>query len=277
MGERWLQSFSYRSQRSAPHAGLPGSGAPHGTGAPRVSDCEGQQGFLSGVPEGWGTQTPLWKGTHRLSRAPGPRGRSRNLVGTLARLTRVSQRGRRQCSSPTVRTKTRAVILGGPVVPGGHCAGGRHCGTLPLVSVSGLALLPPNILQLSGWDASGPAADSLTIRRQADWRSSGHNLPTGRPRTQLHPLGQQAIDLHQGFQARDPRTQAPPPPTKEQTPAKRKLQLWQQATQTSGPPVTLHPTMSGTSPDYLQSNTALGHLGSATRLQDPFCLPVGQH
>lgn len=109
---------------------------------------------------------------------------------------------------PTVRTKTRAVILGGPVLPGGHCAGGHHCGTLPLVSVSGLALLSPNILYL--FEAGMPQAQQLTASPPGDRLTEelqGTTLPTRWPRTS---------PTHQGFQARDPRTQRPPPPAPHQ-------------------------------------------------------------
>lgn len=83
MGERRPQSFSYRSQRSAPHTGLLGQGPHTRTGAPGVSDCEGvSRASFQESPRAEEHRLYSERAHTGYRKARGPWGRSRNLVGT---------------------------------------------------------------------------------------------------------------------------------------------------------------------------------------------------
>ena len=66
-----MQRFSPRSKGLKPHIRLLSPGVLHWEDEPPGKfDFEGQQGLLSGEPEGCGKKTPLLKVTHKISHPP---------------------------------------------------------------------------------------------------------------------------------------------------------------------------------------------------------------
>ena len=70
---------------------------------PRQYGFEGQWGLIPGLPQDWGKQTPLLEGAHKVSFAPGPRGKCSDPIKHWARPScwywRVSCRGGGSCGS----------------------------------------------------------------------------------------------------------------------------------------------------------------------------------